>query len=177
MTERLIYAALGAALAAAGIAWLVLRSNAAGVADYQPAPAVVHGDGSVTLAKAVASAPVKRTAATYPSGSKVTRQIDAVLQPRASECASIVAHVDLTQTDDGATRVTVSAEGATVEGGQDLILTPTPERKQWIVGAGVMAGKPSLAAGRTVGPVKIVGAVAGTAPHNLTGAAWIMIEF
>ena len=170
--DRVLYVLIGAA-----ITWLVPRPNAASVADYQPAPAVVHKDGSVTLAKVVASAPAKRPTATYPAGSKVTRQIDAVLQPKASECASIVAHVDLTQTDDGATRVTVSAEGATVVGGQDLILTPTPERKQWIVGAGLMAGKPSLAVGRAVGPVKIVGAVAGTAPHNLTGAAWIMIEF
>ena len=177
MIERIAYAALGAALAIAGVVWFMPQGGSASVADYQPAPAVLHKDGSVTPAKVAASEPVKRAAATYPAGSKVTRQIDAVLQPKASECASIVAHVDLTRSDDGATRATVSAEGATVFGGRDLILTPAPDRKEWTVGAGVMAGKPSIAVGRDVGPVKILGAVAGTAPNSLTGAVWVVTEF
>lgn len=177
MIERLAYAALGAALAIAGVVWFMSLVVSGSVADYQPAPAVIHVDGSVTLAKSAASEPVRRAAATYPAGSKIIRQIDAVLQPKASECASIVAHVDLTRSDDGATRVTVSANGATVIGGQDLILTPAPDHKQWIAGAGFMAGKPSIAIGRTVGPVKIIGAVAGTAPNSLTGAIWAMVEF
>lgn len=177
MIERVAYAALGAALAVAGVVWAMSRGGTASVADHQPAPAVIHKDGSVTLAKVAASAPAKRAAMTYPAGSKVIRQVDAVLQSKASECASIVAHVDLTRSDDGATRVTVSADGATVIGGQDLILTPAPDRKEWVVGAGFMAGKPSLAVGRTVGPVKIIGAVAGTAPNSLTGGLWVMLGF
>ena len=177
MTERLVYALLGAALAVAGVVWFTTRGGTASVADYQPAPAVVHNDGSATLGKVAASAPAKRSAMTYPPGSKVIRQVDALLQPKASECASIVAHVDLTRSDDGATRVTVSAEGATVIGGQDLILMPAPDTKKWSAGAGFMAGKPSLAVGRNVGPVKIIGAVAGTAPNSLTGGLWVMLEF
>lgn len=177
MIERVTYATLGAVLAAAGFAWILARGSSGGEVDYRPAPSVVHKDGSVTLAKSAAAEPVKRVAATYPARSKAVRQIDAVLQPKASECASIVAHVDLTQSDDGATRVTVSAEGATVVGGRDLILTPAPDHKKWVAGAGFMAGKPSIAIGRDVGPVKIVGAVAGTAPSNLTGGLWVMLEF
>lgn len=170
MIDRLFYAILGAAIVVAcATLW---RSRQEVAVDYVPAPAAKHSDGSVTLEKQVASAPVRKTAAP----GKVTRQV--AVQIRPTDCASVTAYVDLSKTDDGATRVTVKADGGEATGGTDTLIIPDSRTiGRYMAGGGIVGGKPAIAIGYSKNNLTYIGAVSGTSRRDLSFSALLMIEF
>lgn len=93
-------------------------------------PQVVNPDRSVTLAQEIASKPAQKR---VKASGTVQRQIDIVVQPKASECASVAVALDVVKQGD-TLRVIASSPDGIVTGGRDLVFTVPQAEKKYAAG-------------------------------------------
>lgn len=123
------------------------RMKRSGATPEPPRPAIIHKDGSRTLARVNTTPPPALPAPPH-TVARVRAEI-IELKPMAQRSTI---QLDVVRLDDGTERVT--AKGEALDGGQDFsIAIPSPPVKKWTLGGGVGFKRYTGIALKSWGPV------------------------